>query len=90
MEISTGCCLTNSEVEYKLRIFLRLQKITIRRKIILSSDCIFQLKKITLWANPMQIKKGFKAYRLKPFSVLWAHQDLNLGPSDYESDALTN
>ena len=20
----------------------------------------------------------------------WAHQDLNLGPSDYESDALTN
>jgi hypothetical protein len=23
-------------------------------------------------------------------SVLWAHQDSNLGPSDYESDALTN
>ena len=21
---------------------------------------------------------------------LWAHQDSNLGPSDYESDALTN
>jgi hypothetical protein len=20
----------------------------------------------------------------------WSHQDLNLGPSDYESDALTN
>jgi hypothetical protein len=22
--------------------------------------------------------------------VVWAHQDSNLGPSDYESDALTN
>jgi len=22
--------------------------------------------------------------------VRWAHQDSNLGPSDYESDALTN
>ena len=27
-----------------------------------------------------QIKKG----------KWWAHQDLNLGPADYESDALTN
>ena len=23
-------------------------------------------------------------------AVWWAHQDSNLGPSDYESDALTN
>ncbi len=25
----------------------------------------------------------------RPFKVWWAHQDLNLGPSDYESPALT-
>jgi hypothetical protein len=25
-----------------------------------------------------------------PGVVWWAHQDSNLGPSDYESDALTN
>ena len=24
------------------------------------------------------------------YLCLWAHQDSNLGPSDYESDALTN
>ena len=26
----------------------------------------------------------------KPLVPLWAHQDLNLGPPDYESGALTN
>ena len=26
----------------------------------------------------------------RPGESLWAHQDSNLGPSDYESDALTN
>jgi hypothetical protein len=35
-------------------------------------------------------KKGFKPHRLKPFSVLWAHQGMILGPPDYESGALTN
>jgi hypothetical protein len=29
------------------------------------------------------------AFRVSRF-VWWAHQDSNLGPSDYESDALTN
>ena len=27
---------------------------------------------------------------LGQLSIMWAHQDLNLGPPDYESDALTN
>jgi hypothetical protein len=30
-----------------------------------------------------------RAGNFGPFSA-WAHQDSNLGPSDYESDALTN
>lgn len=29
-------------------------------------------------------------WRIKPFEMRWAHQDSNLGPSDYESDALTD
>ena len=34
------------------------------------------------------IKKGFQRLNLlKPLSVLWSHQDLNLGPPDYESGA---
>ena len=39
---------------------------------------------------------GFSGWKSKrefvriPFWLLWAHQDLNLGPPDYESGALTN
>ena len=31
-----------------------------------------------------------KESRIEQLSLLWAHQDLNLGPTDYESVALTN
>jgi hypothetical protein len=30
-------------------------------------------------------KKGFKRYRLKPLSILWAHLGSNQGPPDYET-----
>lgn len=35
----------------------------------------------------MQIKKGFNEKTLKPLILLWAQQDLNLRPPDYESGA---
>ena len=35
------------------------------------------------------LKKTLKTLLSKAFR-LWAHQDLNLGPPDYESGALTN
>ena len=40
-----------------------------------------------LMTHKLSIKKGCRIER-QPF--LWAHQDLNLGPLDYESSALTN
>ena len=39
-------------------------------------------------ANCVQMKKGFKAYRLKPFTVLWEHTGSNRGPSACKADAL--
>jgi hypothetical protein len=41
-------------------------------------------------AGGVRKEKRFQRELLKPLSVLWSHQGLNLGPSDYESDALTN
>jgi hypothetical protein len=45
--------------------------------------CVFDLSQCSY--SPRKHKKS-------TLSVLsgWSHQDLNLGPSDYESDALTN
>ena len=36
----------------------------------------------------VQIKKA--STYVDAFFIWWAHQDLNLGPKDYESSALTN
>ncbi len=60
-------------------------------KIILSSTNVelpklFAKKNITTGIHVLKIKKGLN---INPF-LLWAHQDLNLGPTDYESVALTN
>ncbi len=62
------------------------------------------IKNITLRKNDkFASKKFFKSMRIRFITVVkikkeplkalfsgWSHQDLNLGPSDYESDALTN
>ena len=39
-----------------------------------------------VWKLVGELGRGVDTVRLS----LWAHQDSNLGPSDYESDALTN
>ena len=46
-----------------------------------------------IWGQPIgQLIIIKKESAVKPtlFKILWAHQDLNLGPPDYESGALTN
>ncbi len=40
--------------------------------------------------NPAFFRKSFKLICAMKGDFRWAHQDSNLGPSDYESDALTN
>ena len=37
-----------------------------------------------------RIKKAVSFLQLTACFLWWAHQDLNLGPKDYESSALTN
>jgi hypothetical protein len=39
-------------------------------------------------SSGVQIKKA--STYVDAFFIWWAHQDLNLGPKDYESSALTN
>ncbi len=47
-------------------------------------------EKINMVQKLVQIKKGSKLLSSETLTTLWAHQDLNLGPPDYESGALTN
>lgn len=44
----------------------------------------------------IEVKEDFLVFNAKKIElnkkalIWWAHQDSNLGPADYESDALTN
>ena len=42
------------------------------------------------WSTFLKRRSLCAIFDRKEASGGWSHQDLNLGPSDYESDALTN